>query len=97
MSCGIDAKRVVYNYGVTEGSVRMPIAVLSSDMQRAELGVWCEKPTGNRYNYLDYNMRYYMNFAACGWNLCRIYAHDWVDNAEAEREALAAALKKYVK
>lgn len=97
VSCGIDAKRVVYNYGVTEGSVRMPIAVLSSDMQRAELGVWCEKPTGNKYNYLDYNMRYYMNFAACGWNLCRIYAHDWVDNAEAEREALAAALKKYVK
>ena len=31
-----------------------------------------------------------------GWNLYRIYAHDWADNAEAERDALAAALKKYV-
>lgn len=97
VSRGIDRKRVVFNYGVTAGSVRMPVAVLSEDMKKAELGIWCEKPTGSRYNYLDYNMRYYNNLKACGWNLHRICAHDWVDNAEAEREALSAALEKYVK
>ncbi len=96
-SCGVERERIVCNYGVTDGSVRMPVAVLSKDLSRAELGVWCEQPAGKKYNYLDYNMRYFENFERCGWNLHRVYAHDWADNAEAEREALAAALKKYVK
>lgn len=97
VSRGIDAKRVAFNYGVTEGSVRMPIAVLSEDMSCAQLGIWCEVPTGNKYNYLDYNMRYFDILKGRGWNLHRICAHDWADNAEAERESLDAALKKYVK
>lgn len=75
----------------------MPIAVLSEDMSCAQLGIWCEVPTGNKYNYLDYNMRYFDILKGRGWNLHRICAHDWADNAEAERESLDAALKKYVK
>ncbi len=96
-SCGVAKERIVCGYGVTEGSVRMPIAVLSADLGEAQLGVWCEKPTGGKYNYLDYNMRYVQTLKDCGWNLHRICAHDWIDNAEAERESLAAAIGKYVK
>ena len=70
---------------------------LSEDLSRAELGIWCELPVGKKYNYLDYNMRYVETFERCGWKLHRVYAHDWADNAQAEREALAAALAKYVK
>lgn len=95
-SQGIARERIACDYGVTEGSVRIPVAVLSQDLKEAQLGVWCEKPTGNKYNYLDYNMRYADSLKERGWNLYRIYAHDWADNAEAERDALAAALKKYV-
>ena len=97
VSCGVARERVVCNYGVTDGSVRMPVAVLSEDLSRAELGIWCELPVGKKYNYLDYNMRYVETFERCGWKLHRVYAHDWADNAQAEREALAAALAKYVK
>ena len=97
VSCGVARERVVCNYGVTDGSVRMPVAVLSEDLSRAELGIWCEQPVGKKYNYLDYNMRYVETFERCGWKLHRVYAHDWADNAQAEREALAAALAKYVK
>ncbi len=94
---GIDAKRIVFNYGVTDGSVRIPIAVLSEDLSSAQLGIWCEKELNKKYNYLDYNMRYVEVLKNCGWNLHRIYAHDWVDNQEAELNNLKTVLKKYVK
>ncbi len=94
VSCGIDEKRVVFHYGVTDGSVRMPIAVLSENLDRALLGVWCEVPVGKTYDCLDYMVRYPQNLKNCGWKLHTVYAHDWVDNAQAEREKLAEQLKK---
>lgn len=92
LSKGIAPERVVVNYGVTEGSVRIPIAVLDESLTRAQLGIWCEKPAGGGYDFLDYNMRYPSSLAARGWNLHRIYIHDWVDNNLNERQSLERAL-----
>ena len=83
-------------YGVTKGSVRIPIAVLSPDFRTAQLGIWCETPTKNNYDYLDYNMRYYNILKDRGWKLYRVFAHEWVNNAEAEKDNLAEVINKYV-
>lgn len=92
-SLGISEDRIVYDYGVTDGSVRVPVAVLSPDKSRAVLGVWCERDVaGSGYDYYDCEMRYYESLAQRGWTLHRISAHDWTDNAEAERRALAEAV-----
>ncbi len=87
-SLGISPERIVYDYGVTKGSVKIPVAVLSEDLTEAKVGIWCEKALGKDNNYIDYNMRYYGNLVARGWKLCRVYAHDWIDNAQAERNQL---------
>ena len=81
---------------MTDGSVRIPIAVLSPDYKTAQLGIWCETPTKKNYNYLDYNMRYYDILENRGWKLFRVFAHEWVNNAEAERKNLAEVIKKYI-
>lgn len=88
ISCGIAPERIVYDYGVTKGSVKIPVAVLSEDLTEAKVGIWCEKELTKGTNYLDYNMRYYGNLEARGWKLTRVYAHDWIDNAQAERKRL---------
>lgn len=92
LSKGIAPERVVINYGVTEGSVRIPIAVLDESLTRAQLGIWCEKPVGGSYDFLDYNMRYRSSLAARGWTLHEIFIHDWVDNCANEKSALERAL-----
>ena len=91
-ACGFEAERVVTNYGVTEGSVRIPVAVLSKDLKRALLGIWCEKPVGGRYDFIDYNMRYKNTLENCGWRLHSVSVHDWVDNRQNEQEALEKVL-----
>lgn len=88
VSCGIDYSRVVINYGVTDGSVRIPVAVLSEDLSHAVLGVWCEIPVLKKYDYIDYNIRYARSLITRGWKLHRIFIHEWYDNSKPEREAL---------
>lgn len=87
-SQGIAPERIVVGYGVTDGSVNIPIAVLSEDMKQAVLGIWCELPTGNKYNYLDYNLRYYNSLVSRKWKLHRVSIHEWFDNSEAEKQQL---------
>lgn len=89
---GVAPERVVVNYGVTEGSVKIPIAVLDETLSRAQLCIWCEKPAGGGYDFLDYNMRYPSSLKARGWKLHRIFIHDWVDNNLNERQSLEKAL-----
>lgn len=93
VSLGVPEDRVVYNYGVTGGSVKIPIAVLGGDKTRAAIGVWCERG-GGAYDYYDCNMRYYESLVSRGWTLHRVSAHDWSDNAEAERRSLADAVRR---
>ncbi|MDE6850004.1 MAG: hypothetical protein K2J54_01625 [Clostridia bacterium] len=95
-SKGFAPERVVVNYGVTEGSVRIPVAVLDKTLSRALLGVWCEKPAGGEYDFLDYNMRYRSSLKARGWKLHEIYIHDWVDNHKNEKQALERALSEII-
>lgn len=94
--CGIERERIVFNYGVTDGSVRIPIAILSKDLQTAQLAIWCERPLDNKYNYIDYNVRYYNILKSNGWNMHRIFIHDWLFNSENEKKALADKIKKYI-
>lgn len=91
-SCGIAENRILTDCGVTDGSVKLPIAVLSEDESEALLGIWCEHPTGQDHAYLDHNKRYVDTLIQCGWRIHRIYIQDWVDNGEAEREALRRVL-----
>ncbi len=90
---GIAEERIVQNYGVTDGSVKIPIAVLSKDLNRAELGIWCEYPVLKKYDYLDYNVRYFRSLADRGWNLHRIFIHEWLDNGKFEKAELLKAIK----
>ena len=92
LSKGIAPERVVINYGVTEGSVKIPIVVLDESLTSAQLGIWCEKPVGGSYDFLDYNMRYRSSLKARGWALHEIFIHDWVDNNLNERQSLEKAL-----
>lgn len=87
-SLGIDEDRIVIGYGVTKGSVQIPVAVLSKDKKEAVFGVWCELPTEGKYDYIDYHLHDYDSLCARGWRLHRIYLHNWYDNAEAEQRLL---------
>ena len=89
-SCGISEDRIVYNYGVTEDSVRIPIAILSEDKERALMGIWCEWMLAKKTEYLDYNARYFNTLRYRGWKLYRAFAHDWIDNTAAEQDRLRA-------
>ena len=93
----LPSDRVICNYGATEGSVRIPIAILDPERKSAELGIFCEVPTEKRYDYLDYNLGYYNILTTLRqWKLHRVYIHDWVDNGKAEKQALGEAIKRYV-
>ena len=93
---GIAEERIVFNYGVTEGSVRIPVAVLSKDLQSAEIGIWCEIPVHNKYDFLDYNVRYFRSLVNRGWNLHRVFIHEWFDNAKYEKAELLKAIKPFI-
>ena len=89
--------RVICHYGATSGSIRIPIAILSPDKQAAQLGIFCEIPTGKNYDYMDYHAEYYEILESMRqWHLHRICIHDWVDNFKAEKQALGEMIERYV-
>ncbi len=88
----IPEDRVVINCGATEGSVRIPIAVLSEDGKVAKLGIFCEKPHSAE-NFIDANIRYYNILKNRGWKLHRIFIQDWIDNALQTKKTLADVIK----
>lgn len=91
MRSGIPKNRIVYQYGVTEGSIRVPIVVLSEDRKKAELGIWCELDRGNQ-PYFDANARHYDILLARKWSLHRLQAHDWFLNRSQEEENIRQIL-----
>ena len=96
-SFGISKDRVLCHYGATEGSVRIPIVVLDPEKKAAQLGIFCELPIDKKYNYVDYNVKYFDILRSMrNWNLHRIFIHDWVDNNEAEKKLLDEMIRKYV-
>ena len=92
---GIPEERVVINCGATEGSVRLPIAILSPDMSEAMLAIFCETPSSGT-NYIDDNIRYYNILRSRGWNLHKVFIHDWVDNKDNEKQTIAEAIERFV-
>lgn len=80
---GIEEDRIIYNYGVTEGSVKIPLVVLDKDKQQALFGLYLERDLKAQYNYLDYNIKYYdilkNNYK---WNIERVFISDWVFNQD---------------
>ena len=94
ISEGIEEDRLVVGYGVTKGSVRVPLVVLDESKSEAKLGIWCELPTKKDYDYIDYNVRYFNNLVSRGWTMHRIFAHDFVNNSETEQRKLREILAK---
>ncbi|MBR2988710.1 MAG: hypothetical protein IKC64_03190, partial [Clostridia bacterium] len=91
-SLGFEQDRVVTGYGVTNGSVRIPIAILSEDKEKALCGIWCERDNGNEYDYVDLNVRHYESLIGRDWKLTTVYAHDW----KIAREETKQNIKKFI-
>ena len=88
---GIPKDRIVYNYGVTEGSVRIPIAVLDESGNSARFGLWCEMPANRKYDYLDYENLYFRILTGMfGWEMIRVPIFDWYNDGDNERKRIAA-------
>lgn len=91
--CGIAHDRIVTGYGVTKGSVRIPIVVLSEDKNRALFGIMCETDVGKKYHYSDYNVLYRDILEERGWKLYRLNIADWFD-----RESdMPSAMEEFVR
>lgn len=91
----ISEDRIALNCGATEGSIRIPLAILNEERTEAKLAIFCEYPiAGERYT--DFMGKYTDILKNRGWNIYRIFAHDWIDNAVAEREELLRVLRKFV-
>ena len=93
---GIAESRVLCDYGATKGSVRIPLVILSPDGKTAQLGIFFEMPS-TQYNYVDYHVRYYNILRQLrDWNLHRVFAHDWFENSNAEKQLLDNVIRRYV-
>ncbi len=91
----LDPSRIVYNYGVTKGSLRIPLVLLDEDKKEALLGIYCEKEERNKDEYFDTNIRYYEILKSMNhWSLYRLYAYDWIYNHKQELSHLIDFIKK---
>ncbi len=93
---GVAAERIVLNYGATKGSVKIPLVVLDKTLTRGQFALWCEVPTNNTYDYLDYNVKYYEILKSRGWKFERVFLHDWFYNNQVEEQRLVDAIKKKI-
>lgn len=94
-SLGLSRERIIINYGVTDNSIRIPIAILSEDLSFAQLGLMVENYVGIE-DYVDSSVRYPDTLESRGWNLYRIFAYDWATNNHAEKVKLKKALEGFV-
>ena len=92
---GIDERRIIVGYGVTERSLRVPIVITSSDGRCAELGIFCEMPT-EAGRFLDNTVRYPGTMERRGWKLHPIYIHDWFFNRDRELRLLEDSIRQNV-
>ena len=87
--------RVVYNYGESPRSYRVPISILSPLGDEVVLGVMCEvnrKEDG--FSVREYGRTCQSILAAHGWgNLYNTYALQWIRNYAYEKRELIARLK----
>ena len=88
VASGIERERIVVGYGVNEKSVRLPIAVLSPDKSKAQVGILCEADTLQQFDYFDYTCRFPRILRSRGWNLYSLFGYEWVRNYEEEKDRL---------
>ncbi|MBQ7712453.1 MAG: ATP-binding protein [Clostridia bacterium] len=92
-TCGIEPSRILLNYGVTEKSLRIPIAILDEKGEKCKIAIFCEDPpivANKAVDYVDYAIRYKETLYDRGWNrehTIRIFAYDWL-HYEKEKELL---------
>lgn len=88
--------RVVYNYGESPRSYRVPISILSPEGDAVVLGIMCEvNRKDDGFSVREYGRTCQSILAAHGWNnLYNIYALQWVRNYAYEKRELIAKLKQ---
>ncbi len=96
IDAGVAEERIVLGYGQTLGSISIPLVVLDKNLERVEFALWCEVPTNNKYDYFDYNLRYFEILKERGWNFSRVYIHDWIINNEIEKRKIVQAVQSLV-
>ena len=95
---GVSKDRIVYNYGVTDGSIRIPIAILSKDYREAECGLWVEAELNTKkYNYIDYNTTFFDTLVNKNhWKMMRIAILEWYSNNDAIKQSLTKFIKENI-
>lgn len=102
----VGKERVVYNYGESPRSYRVPISILSQDGQSVVLGVMCERnrgklkdgellgaQNGQGFSVREYGRTCKQILKAHDWNnLYETYAMQWIRNYAYEKKNLIAAL-----
>ncbi len=88
--------RVVYNYGESTRSYRVPISILSADGQTVALGIMCEVDRAKEgFSVREYSRTCQSILAAHGWNnLYSTFAMQWIRNYAFEKNTLIAKLKE---
>lgn len=106
----VGADRVVYNYGESPRSYRVPISVLTKDGEGVALGILCEENRGGRGEQergakgassgQGFSVREYARtckdvLTAHGWtNLYETYAMQWIRNYAFEKRKLIEKLNQ---
>lgn len=91
-----DEDRIVYGYGVTEKSLRIPIVILNKEKTHAELGIFCETDIKDGERYTDTWVNYPETLEVRNWTLHRMYIHDWYFNHDVELRALQNAVQPFI-
>ena len=91
------ADRVIYNFGESARSYRVPISILSADRQRVVLGITCERNRGaggDGFSVREYSRTCNYILRHHGWDhLYDAYAIQWIRNYSVERNNLIKQLK----
>ena len=102
----VGKERVVYNYGESPRSYRVPISILSGDGQSVVLGIMCEEnrgkskngellgaQSGQGFSVREYGRTCKQILKAHDWdNLYETYAIQWIRNYKFEKKNLIDAL-----
>ena len=92
IKAGVSKQNVLFNYGATGGSIRIPLVILDRTHSKVKCGLWLEKQT-NIY-YLDYNMHYYDILVDRGFKLYKVYLEDYMFNKEATLAKILSFIKE---
>lgn len=96
----VGCDRVVYNFGASPKSYRVPISILSKDRQRVVLGIMCEQDRsgeGQGFSVREYGRTLNDILVAHGWqNMHETYAIQWIRNYLVERKRLEARLDSVI-